>query len=69
MFSRVWAAFNNVFDAFDDDLEEMEADNKRRMANLVDRAGVITETIVEDEVKPDGTRIKRTITTTRSKKS
>lgn len=69
MLSRVWAAFNNVFEAFDDDLDEMEADNTRRMEKLLERAGIITETIVEEEIKPDGTRIKRTIITTRSKKS
>jgi hypothetical protein len=72
MFSRLWKAFDGLFDAFDADMKEMEDDNNRRMENLKKRLdeklpdGTESETIREEETKPDGTRITRVITKTRT---
>jgi hypothetical protein len=68
----MWKAFDNLWDSFDADMKEMEEDNNRRMKNLIDKAGeplpdgTTSETVREEEVKPDGTRITRVTTRTRS---
>ena len=72
MFKRMWKAFDNLWDSFDADMKEMEEDNNRRMKNLIDKAGeplpdgTTSETVREEEIKPDGTRITRVTTRTRS---
>jgi hypothetical protein len=69
MFKKFWKAFDNLFEAMDEDLDEMHADNMKRMEalkNKVHPEGTTSETIHEEEIRPDGTRIKRTITTTRA---
>lgn len=73
MFKRVWKAFDGIFDAFDADMKEMEDDNNQRMERLKKRLdeklpeGTESETVREEEVKPDGTRITRVFTRTVSK--
>lgn len=73
MFKRMWKAFDGIWDAFDADMKEMEEDNNKRMEGLRKRLdeklpdGTESETIREEEVKPDGTRITRVFTRTVSK--
>lgn len=71
MFNRLWDAFDKLFDAFGEDLGELERNQHKRMEALIEKAGKLqdgttSETITEVETKPDGTVIKRTITTTRT---
>lgn len=72
MFNRLWKAFDGIWDAFDADMKEMEDDNKKRMKDLGKRMDEMkntngaseSETMREEEVKPDGTRITRVFTRT-----
>lgn len=71
MFKRMWKAFDGIWDAFDADMKEMEEDNsrmeglKKRMGEMKGTDGASeSETIREEEVRPDGTRITRVFTRT-----
>lgn len=69
MFKRLWKAFDGVWDAFDADMKDIEENldglGKRLDAKLPE--GTESETVREEEVKPDGTRITRVFTRTVSK--
>lgn len=70
MFKRIWKAFDGIWDAFDADMKEMEEDNNQRMEGLKKRmdqmknADGASESIREEEVRPDGTRVTRVFTRT-----
>lgn len=61
MFKRLWKAVDGLWAAFDADMAEMDA--KITDLSSKDVRGD-TETLREEEIKPDGTRITRVFTRT-----
>lgn len=61
---KFWAAFDDLFESFNDMLENMGGGDSTPDAQGADPIGDGTiTTVVEEEVRPDGTKVHRTTTT------